>query len=73
MPAWVITLAAELGVALVKWATFEIQGKLTEAEERAQQERIDGIRNGKNAKAYYDAKTRKDQIRAAVDLLNRNN
>ncbi|AFC22591.1 hypothetical protein phi1422_0071 [Bdellovibrio phage phi1422] len=71
-PAWLLSFAVQLGTALAKWAVSESVTQLKEAEERAEKERLDGIRNGDNAKKYHAAKTRAEQIRAAVDLLNRN-
>lgn len=71
-PAWLLSFAVQLGTALAKWAVSESISQLQQAQERAEQERLSGVRNGENAKKYHDAKTRADQIRAAVDLLNRN-
>lgn len=72
LPAWLLSLAAEFGVAVTKWAATESLNNLRDAQEKAEQERASGIRNGINAKAYHEAQTRHDQIRAAIDLLNRN-
>lgn len=72
LPAWLLSLAAEFGVAVTKWAVTESYNALRDAQERAEQERLNGIRNGANAKAYHEAQTRHDQIKAAINLLNRN-
>lgn len=71
LPAWVSSLVAEFGVALVKWAASEAMGNLKQSQEMAEAERLSGVRNGINAKKYAEAKTRADQIRAAIALLNR--
>jgi len=72
MPAWLVSLTANIGAALIKWAVTETVNELAKSREMAEQERLNGIRNGINAKKYAEAQTRADQIRAAVDLLNRN-
>lgn len=72
MPAWLVSLTANIGAALIKWAVTEVTNELAKSREMAEQERLNGIRNGENAKRYAEAQTRADQIRAAVDLLNRN-
>lgn len=72
-PAWIVSLLTEFGVALVKWGSAEIATEVRESREAAEKERQDNIRNGKNALRYRNATTRQEQIRAAVDALNRNN
>lgn len=73
MPAWLVSLTANIGAALIKWAVTETANELAKSKEMAEQERLNGIRNGINAKKYAEAQTRADQVRAALDLLNRNN
>ena len=72
MPAWLVSLTANIGAALVKWAVTEVTNELAKSREMAEQERVNGIRNGENAKRYAEAQTRADQIRAAIDMVNRN-
>ena len=72
MPGWFLTLITNIGTALIKSAVSEAAKNLKESREAAEQERLNGIRNGVNAKKYLEATTRAEQIRAAVDLLNRN-
>lgn len=72
-PAWLVSFMANLGAALVKWAVTEITNEVQQSREAAELERQNGIRNGKNAQRYSDAKTRADQIRASLDLINRSN
>ena len=71
-PNWLVTFLANLGAALVKWAVTEIASEVQKSREAAELERQNGIRNGKNAQRYSDAKSRADQINAAVNLINRN-
>jgi len=73
MPSWLVSLTANIGAALVKWAVTEVTNELAKSREMAEQERLNGIRNGENAKRYADAQTRADQINAVVNLVNRNN
>ncbi|MBO9666960.1 MAG: hypothetical protein J7501_09120 [Bdellovibrio sp.] len=73
LPPWLLALVTEVSVGLVKWAATESKNALQEREAAAEKERADGIRNGKNAQAYNSARTRDEQIRAAINLLNRNN
>lgn len=72
MPGWFLTLITNIGAALIKSAVSESAKNLAESRAAAEKERLDGIRNGINAKKYLEATTRAEQIRAAVDLLNRN-
>lgn len=72
MPAWLSTILVNLGAALIKSAFNESMNNLNLAREMAETERANGVRNGVNAKKYLEAQTRADQIRAAIDMLNRN-
>lgn len=72
VPAWLINLLSQFGLAALKWAVAEQTNNLTYMKELAEKERQQDIRNGKNAKAYEAAKTRAEQVRAAIDLINRN-
>lgn len=72
VPAWLVSLMSQFGMAALKWAVSESINSMNAAKELAEKERLEGIRNGKNAKAYFEAKTRVDQIRAGLDLINRN-
>ena len=65
---------------LIKIAVSFLQGQLAsaikkqeEAKAAQQKAEADGIRDEKNAVKYREAKTRADQIKAAGDLINRNN
>lgn len=73
MPSWLSTILVNLGVALIKSALSDIEKTIEQSKEMAETERLNGIRNGKNAKAYAEAKTRAEQIAASLNLLNRNN
>ena len=70
VPAWLVTLMSQFGMAALKWAVSESINSMNAAKELAEKERLEGIRNGKNAKAYFEAKTRVEQIRAATLLIN---
>lgn len=71
LPAWAVNLTTQFGIALVKWGLAEIDQEVRLTKELSELERSQNIRNGKNAKAYFEAQTRAEQIRAAVNLLNR--
>ena len=73
LPAWAVNLTTQFGLALVKWGLAEIALDLARQRKLAETERLNGVRNGENAKRYEEATTRADQIRAAIDLVNRNN
>lgn len=72
-PAWLVAIITELGVALTKWGYSELKLEVEQSREAAEQERLNGIRNGENAKRYQNAQTRQEQINAALNLINRNN
>lgn len=73
MPTWLAEFLIKFGTSLVSagWGSIKFEQELL--KKAAEQERLSGIRNGENAKKYQDAETRADQIRAAIDLINRNN
>ncbi|AEG42333.1 hypothetical protein BdPhPhi1402_gp36 [Bdellovibrio phage phi1402] len=73
MPTWLAEFLIKFGTSLVAagWGAIKFEQELL--NKAAEQERLSGIRNGENAKKYQDAQTRADQIRAAIDLINRNN
>lgn len=73
VPAWLVNLMAQFGLAALKWAVTESANNLAYSKELAEKERLEGIRNGKNAQAYFEAKTRAEQIKAAVNLINSSN
>lgn len=70
VPQWLINLMSQFGMAALKWAVSESINSMNASKELAEKERLEGIRNGKNAKAYFEAKTRVEQIRAATLLIN---
>lgn len=69
-PAWLVNILTQFGMTALKWAVSESIKSMDAAKELAEKERLEGIRNGKNAKAYFEAKTRVEQIRAATLLIN---
>lgn len=71
-PAWLVNILSQFGLAALKWAVTEQANNIIYMKELAEKERLEGIRNGKNAKAYEAATTRAAQVRAALDLINRN-
>ena len=72
VPAWLVNLMTQFGLAALKWAVTETANNLAYSKELAEKERLEGIRNGKNAQAYFEAKTRAEQIKAALNLINSN-
>lgn len=73
MPAWLAEFLIKFGTSLAAAGWSAVNFELELAKKAAEQERLSGIRNGENAKKYQAAETRADQIRAALDLINRNN
>ena len=73
MPVWLAELLIKFGTSLAAagWGAIKFEQELL--RKAAEQERLSGIRNGENAKKYQAAETRADQIRAALDLIKRNN
>lgn len=70
-PVWLISLMSQFGLAALKWAVSETTNAVNKSRELAEIERLNGIRNGENAKKYEEAKTRQEQIAAALALINR--
>lgn len=71
-PVWLVNFMTQFGLTALKWAVSESASNLQKAKEMAEIERTNGIRNGENAKRYAEAKTRAEQVRAALDLINSN-
>lgn len=64
---------ADLGLALTKWGLSELIREGEQAKEAADKKKAEGVRDEANLKKYSEATTRAEQIRAGVDLINRNN
>lgn len=73
MPQWLAEFLIRMGTSLVSAGWSAINFEIELAKKAAEAERLSGIRNGENAKKYQAAETRAEQIRAAIDLINRNN
>jgi hypothetical protein len=73
MPIWIRDLLLSLILRLIERWAADAAKEYQDARDQAQLDEARGIRNDKNAKAYREAKSRQDKIRAMLDLANRNN
>lgn len=73
MQAWALSLLAQICAEVLKWAFAQLNKDVEIKKEAAEKKTSDTARDVRNEQKYDQAKTRAEQIKAALDIINRNN
>lgn len=73
MSSFWLTLLTNIAVEFLKWSSAQWSKQAEKSKEAADKKKSDGDRDLRNEQKYDQAKARADQIKAALDIINRNN